>query len=72
MHCGCGECDWRRPDFAGSELSGPASAGAGLGDPSLVGATGYALDVREVKDTAMRVDAAGAGGLLAPFGIVVA
>lgn len=67
-----GECDLRRTDFAGSELSGAAFAGADLRDASLVGATGYALDVREVKVKGLRVDAAGAGGLLAPFGIVVA
>jgi fluoroquinolone resistance protein len=61
----------RRTDFAGSELSGAAFAGADLRDASLVGALGYALDVREVKVKGLRVDAAGAGGLLAPFGIVV-
>lgn len=66
-----GGADVQRVDFAGSDLSGAVFVGTDLRGASLVGALGYAFDPSENRVRGLRVEAAGASGLLAAMGLVV-
>ena len=66
-----GGADAQRVDFAGSDLSGAVFVGTDLRGASLVGALGYAFDPSENRVRGLRVEAAGASGLLAAMGLVV-
>ncbi len=66
-----GRADAQRVDFGGSDLSGAVFVGADLRGASLLGAVGYAFDPSENRVRGLRVEAAGAAGLLAAMGLVV-
>lgn len=63
--------DLRRADLTGSDLAGATFAGTDLRDATLVGAGGYVVDPGENRVRGLRVDAAGAGGILRALGLVV-
>ena len=66
-----GGADAQRVDFAGSDLSRAVFVGTDLREASLLGAVGYAFDPSENRVRGLRVEAAGAAGLLAAMGLVV-
>jgi fluoroquinolone resistance protein len=66
-----GGADAQRVDFGGSDLGGAVFVGADLRDATLVGATGYAFDPSQNRVSGLRVEAAGAAGLLAAMGLVL-
>jgi fluoroquinolone resistance protein len=63
--------DLRGADLGGCDLSAATFAGTDLREASLVGASGYVVDPAENRVRGMRVDAAGAGGVLRALGLVV-
>jgi fluoroquinolone resistance protein len=66
-----GGADVQRVDFGGSDLSGAVFAGTDLRGASLVGAVAYVFNPSENRVRGLRVEAAGAAGLLAAMGLVV-
>ena len=66
-----GGADAQRVDFGGSDLSGAVFVGTDLREASLVGCVGYAFDPSVNRVRGLRVEAAGAAGLLAAMGLVV-
>ena len=67
-----GGADAQRVDFGGSATCrGAVFVGTDLRGASLVGAVGYAFDPSENRVRGLRVEAAGAAGLLAAMGLVV-
>jgi len=66
-----GAADAQRVDFADSDLSGATFVGTDLRGASLLGAVGYAFDPSVNRVRGLRVEAAGAAGLLAAMGLLV-
>ncbi len=63
--------DLRRADLGGCDLAAATFAGTDLREASLVGASGYVVDPAANRVRGLRVDTAGAGGLLRALGLVV-
>ncbi len=74
--CSMRECDLAGADLRGAELNGcdlgaAIFAGTDLREASLVGSTGYVVDPGTNRVRGLRVDGAGAGGILRALGLVV-
>lgn len=75
------DCSVREVDLAGADLRGSqltdcdlaaaTFAGTDLREASLVGSSGYVVDPAENRVRGLRVDTAGAGGILRALGLVV-
>ena len=66
-----GRADCRAVDFAASDLAGAVFVDTDLRGASLVGASGYAFDPSRSRVRGLRVDEAGATGLLRAMGVLV-
>ncbi len=63
--------DLQRAELTGCDLSAATFAGTDLRGASLLGAAGYVVDPAENRVRGLRVDTAGAGGILRALGLVV-
>ncbi|HET7763401.1 MAG TPA: pentapeptide repeat-containing protein [Phycicoccus sp.] len=63
--------DLRRAELTGCDLTAATFAGTDLREASLVGSSGYVLDPADNRVRGLRIDAAGAGGVLRALGVVV-
>ena len=63
--------DLRRAELTGCDLTAATFAGTDLREASLVGSSGYVLDPADNRLRGLRIDAAGAGGVLRALGVVV-